>query len=175
MATRPPHSIGWNSLYKEEGHTVERINVGKLKLNGCLGCFKCQESKGFTCSQKDEANSVYERMAAADALVFSSPLYFWGFSTQLKPLIDRFVSQVKNYTNPHHISSVSGKPTALLSTCWGPVENNSECLTTVYSRTMDYLKAVDKGQLVIPECAPNTPPNESYKPRVRELAQKLVG
>ena len=35
------------SLKKE--HEIQRVNIIKQKINGCLGCFKCQEQKDKRC------------------------------------------------------------------------------------------------------------------------------
>jgi multimeric flavodoxin WrbA len=49
------------------------------------------------CVQKDDAFSVFERMMAADALIYSSPLYCWDFPAQMKALIDRHFCLVTGY------------------------------------------------------------------------------
>ena len=157
------------------GHEVERVNLQGARLGGCLGCFKCQASDGFECIQKDDGNAIYAKMAAADALVVAKPLYFWGFTAQIKPLIDRLICQVRGYGTPEHTSTLKGKPVALLVTSWGPVEENTETLVTVYNRTREYFLGKDAGQLLIPGCAPDTPPGEEWREPVKELARKLVG
>ncbi|WP_415712790.1 flavodoxin family protein [Maridesulfovibrio sp.] len=41
---------------------------------------------------KDDIPAILEQMVASDAVVFASPLYFWGPSAQLKTVIDRTYS-----------------------------------------------------------------------------------
>ncbi len=54
----------------EKNHEVERINITQYKVGGCLGCLKCQESKGEPgCVQKDDALTIFEKMIQADAIV----------------------------------------------------------------------------------------------------------
>lgn len=46
----------------------------------------------------------------ADAIVFGTPVYWWGMSAQLKAVIDKmYAYQAKNYTN------VAGKKVGLIS------------------------------------------------------------
>ena len=72
------------------GHHVERLAITSVKVNGCLGCEACQKvAVRPGCVQKDDAVVVFERMMAADAVIYSSPLYCWDFSSQMKALIDR--------------------------------------------------------------------------------------
>jgi multimeric flavodoxin WrbA len=160
---------------KEAGHEMERVHLATKKIAGCLGCYKCQTFDDFRCTQKDDGNSVFEQMAAADAIVFASPLYFWSFSAQLKLLIDRLVSQTKGYGTKEQTSSVQAKPIALLATCWGGIEVNSECMQEEYKRLAEYLMGDDKGALVIPGCAPMQPPGEEYEKPIKELARALIG
>ncbi len=51
----------------ENNHEVERINVTKYNVGGCLGCYKCQESKDEPgCVQKDDALAIFEKMIQAN-------------------------------------------------------------------------------------------------------------
>ena len=43
------------------------------------------------CVQKDDMGEVYEAIADADVVVFASPLYFYSWSTQIKPVWDRLL------------------------------------------------------------------------------------
>lgn len=168
-------ALNWmEQILIEKGHEINRVNLTAFKLEGCLGCYKCQGSDGFTCIQKDELNDIYSKMEQAEAVVFASPLYFWSFSAQFKPVIDRFICQVKGYGTKEYTSSLMNKPTALLVTSWGPVENNSEYIVGIYQRAMKYLKSNNKGELVIPGCGPDKPPADNFKKAVRDFAIKLV-
>ena len=72
------------------GHQVERINLFSKKVNGCLGCLRCQnDSPEAGCVQADDALDIIQKMAASDIVIYASPLYNWGFTAQMKALIDR--------------------------------------------------------------------------------------
>lgn len=143
---------------KNKGHEVDRVNIVDRDINGCLGCGTCQSVPDEPgCVQKDDAVSVLENMMSADALVYASPLYCWGFSSQMKALIDRHFCLITGYGSPEYKSLLDGKRTALLVTCAGPIENNADLIQDVFDRFNDYLNCKVVGKYVVPFC---TTPDE---------------
>lgn len=69
------------------GARVERIYARDLVISGCLGCGHCDREG--VCSQKDDMETVYPLLDAADRIVVASPIYFYGLTGQLKLLVDR--------------------------------------------------------------------------------------
>ena len=68
---------------------VEVLEVGKLHLLPCRGCFACWSKTPGKCVLQDDMAGVIERLLAADVLIWSFPLYYFGIPGQLKLLIDR--------------------------------------------------------------------------------------
>jgi len=58
-----------------EKNEIEIIEPDKLNIAPCKGCGVCQCSKGC--------------IAAADMILFATPVYWWGMSAQLKLIIDK--------------------------------------------------------------------------------------
>ncbi len=155
----------------EKNHEVERININQYKVDGCIGCYKCQEKKGEPgCVQKDDALAIFEKMIQADAIVYASPLYCWSFTSQIKPLIDRHFCLVSGYGTPEHESLLSGKTAALLVTCAGPVEGNCDAIQGIFSGISDYGKMIAKGNFILPFCT--TP--DAIGDNGAELAENLA-
>ena len=80
------HNTIWGKL-----HTFNRVGH-KIFCNGIkpvsythLGV--CQCSKG--CVDKDDTNPTIDKIAAADMILFATPVYWWGMSAQLKLIIDK--------------------------------------------------------------------------------------
>ncbi len=71
----------------ESGNIVEKICLAGKRIEFCRGCFACQESK--RCAIGDDAEKIIRKMHSADALVFATPVYFYGMSGQMKTLLDR--------------------------------------------------------------------------------------
>jgi len=152
-------------------HEVDRINIKSVDVNGCLGCRKCQEvSDRPGCVQKDDAVSIFERMMEADAVVYASPLYCWGFSSQMKALIDRHFCLVTGYGTDKHTSLLEGKRTALLVTCAGPVENNANLIQDLFVRVNKWDKCSVVGKYIVPFC--KTP--DAIGDNGVDIAKKMV-
>ncbi len=73
----------------ESGNTVLRFNAGRMDIRPCKACGYCLEHEG-KCVCKDDMDSVYEALYKADMVVFASPIYWYGFTAQIKAAIDRF-------------------------------------------------------------------------------------
>lgn len=59
--------LGWvEDELKRHGHDVERIDISRHDVKGCLGCYKCQKKlKEPGCPQKDDALGIFDKMIAA--------------------------------------------------------------------------------------------------------------
>lgn len=77
-------------------HQVEVVSVADYRIQPCLGCNKCYTSEGHRCVQRDDMAAVYEKLTEADTLVIASPVYFYGISAQLKALVDRLHTPMRN-------------------------------------------------------------------------------
>lgn len=70
------------------GNEVEVFDAATANLNGCHADKSC-EQRGC-CGQKDDGVRMNELMREADVLVLASPVYWSGFTSQIKTAIDRF-------------------------------------------------------------------------------------
>ncbi|MDL2210814.1 flavodoxin family protein, partial [Desulfovibrio sp. OttesenSCG-928-O18] len=76
------------------GHTVSRFNAAATEIKGCRGCDKCWTT-GTPCIFRDGFDTLAPMLAEADTLVLASPVYWFGFSTQLKSAVDKFYAMVR--------------------------------------------------------------------------------
>lgn len=74
---------------RENGHLVEKLTLRDKALHFCNGCLACQKSRSGHCVIKDDADEIIAKMAAADVIVFATPVYFYEMCGQLKTLLDR--------------------------------------------------------------------------------------
>lgn len=72
---------------REAGAEVEKVLVSKLKISPCLEIYACR--KDGNCAIKDDMQSLYEKLLEADHIVFASPIFFYGVTSQSKAIIDR--------------------------------------------------------------------------------------
>lgn len=169
-------ALGWfEEAMKAQGHDIDRVNIVDFEVKGCLGCHKCE---GITdkpgCVQKDDVMGIFERVMSADAVVYASPLYCWGFSSQMKALIDRHFCLVKGYGSSDYKSFAEGKLTALLVTCDGPVEDNADIIQVLFDRLNDYGKTKVVGKYIIPSCAAPDAMGHEAKIIVDQMCQHIL-
>lgn len=157
------------------GHTVERIYLNNKTIKGCLGCAKCRENPNeIACVQKDDAIEIMERMIASDLVLYASPVYFWGFTAQIKALIDRGYSLVTNYHKPDQTSLMAGKRVGLLVTGADAYEENADGMFTAFDRIIDFFMAKKSGELYMGECGAPSDLSEADRKKALELARSLV-
>ena len=141
----------FEKIIKLMGHEIDRINIIRYKVNGCLGCNKCRtvlDEPG--CVQKDDFISLFKRILVSDIIIYASPLYVWGYTAQIKPLIDRQYCLVKNYGKPEYKSFLKDKKVALLVTCGDNIENNADLIPIIFQRESDYLGSTVIGKYIVP-------------------------
>jgi multimeric flavodoxin WrbA len=160
---------------KAQGHEIDRVNIVDFEVKGCLGCGKCLEVTDKPgCVQKDDAVEVFSHMMRADAVVYASPLYCWGFASQMKALVDRHFCLVKGYGTPDYKSFVEGKPSALLVTCAGPVENNADIIQVLFGRLNDYGKSKVIGNYILPFCTAPDAMGDDAKQTVDQMCEDIL-
>ena len=80
---------------EEAGHKVEVVQVGKMKINGCLGCEYCHGKGEGQCIQEDDMAKVIPAYQDCDMIVFASPIYYFGMTAQMEAAIQRVYSIMK--------------------------------------------------------------------------------
>jgi len=77
---------------KASGAEVELVDLCKLDIKFCNACQVCfKEGK---CVHKDDFQGLYDKILAADGLVWGAPNYFRSVTAQMKTLIDRMADAV---------------------------------------------------------------------------------
>jgi len=72
---------------REAGAEVEKVLVSKLKISPCLEIYACL--KDGNCAIKDDMQLLYQKLLEANHVVFASPMFFYGITSQAKAIIDR--------------------------------------------------------------------------------------
>ena len=168
--------LGWvEDELKDLGHQIERINLSQKRVHGCVGCLKCKGSMEHPgCVQKDDGTVIIDSMMASDVVLFSSPLYYWGFSSLMKALIDRCHCLYRGVCgSSDHTSFVEGQRQALLVTAADQFENNGEQILTAFQRLLVYNKAHSAGELLVCNCTTNDELGEEIKAQAINFANQL--
>ncbi len=91
-----------------KGAQVDTLYLGKLNIRECDGCHVCW--KGKPCPKHDDMLETYAKIIESDAIIFGTPVYWYGPTALMKAFIDRFV-----YFNcPENRAKIRGKSAALV-------------------------------------------------------------
>jgi hypothetical protein len=81
-------------LARAGGHAVTAFELDALRIQPCRGCFACWVKHPGACAIKDDQEPVLRAMAAADLLVWVTPVTFGGYAPALKKALDRFIPNI---------------------------------------------------------------------------------
>jgi len=103
---------------QDAGASAEMVNLYSLNFKGCTSCFACKlKSRPHgSCAMKDDLSPVLEKIKAADAIIFGSPIYFMNMSAGMIAFIERLF--FSNYIYSDEIPTVFPKklPSAFIYT-----------------------------------------------------------
>jgi multimeric flavodoxin WrbA len=75
---------------KKAGAETELFTVAGKNIGSCLACDACR--KDGICTLKDDMQPLYDKMLAADGIIFGTPVYFYNMTAQCKAVMDRTVA-----------------------------------------------------------------------------------
>ncbi len=120
---------------------VDIISVTDYNVNSCLGCNSCFKCENNKCSIDDDMQVIYERLAQADILVIASPVYFYGISAQLKAIVDRLHTPLRN--------RFKIKKMALLLVAGAELPTVFDAIKVQYQLILNYFNLVDAGSVLV--------------------------
>lgn len=120
---------------------VEIISVADYKVNPCIGCNSCFEREGHRCFQQDDMAKIYARLSEADMAVAASPVYFYGISAQLKAVLDRLHTPMRN--------DFKIKKAALLLAGAASLPEMFDAVILQYKLILDFFHIEDAGMVLV--------------------------
>lgn len=126
---------------QENGHSVFRFDCAAHKVAGCMACNHC--GMDGECVLKDDFETVRPHLVAADMVAFVTPMYYFGFSAQLKSVLDRF------YAINGRMKGAP-KKTAFLMAYADAAEREAQPMIQHYRTLVGYLGWEDKGMVIAP-------------------------
>ncbi len=128
---------------RAKGHTVTRFDAAMMNVGGCHACETCYKS-GKACSFDDDFNTIAPTVLEADAVVFTTPVYWYSIPAQIKGVIDKLYSLVVGG------KEFAGKECALIACC---EENDMSVLDGVrvpMERSAALMKWKMVGEVLLP-------------------------
>ena len=121
-----------------EKNEIEVILPDKLLIAPCKGCGACQCYKG--CVDTDDTNPTIEKIAAADMILFATPVYWWGMSAQLKLVIDKCYCRGLQLKNKKvGVITVGGSPVDSIQ--YELIDKQFDCMASYLSWDMLFQKS----------------------------------
>jgi multimeric flavodoxin WrbA len=129
---------------RAEGATGDVLFLNDLTIRECDGCHACWEGK--QCSKNDDMNTLYPTIIKSDAIIFGTPVYWYGPTALMKGFIDRFV-----YFNcPEHRAELKGKSAALAVPFEETNPETAALLLAFFEKSLQYLQMNLIGSIVVP-------------------------
>ena len=165
MIESSPHKKGSSNLLAEHfqkgaaenGHQITVFDAARANLRPCLGCDRCGMSG--PCVQKDDMADLRKEILTSDMLVLVTPLYYYGFSAQLKTVIDRFYSFNGELTSKKLKS-------ALIVAAWDSYDWTLKDIKAHYETLCQYLNFQDQGQILGGGCGTVSMTKQSRFPQL---------
>ena len=149
----------------ETGHDVEVIDVCHSNIHPCIGCVRC----GYEgpCVQKDDVETIKNKLLASDMVVFATPLYYYGMSAQLKIVVDRFCAY-NSSLNRKHLRS------ALLTVAWNTDDWTFDALEAHYKTLVRYINLQDQGMVLGYGCGtPSMTKHSRYPEEAYQIGKSI--
>lgn len=124
-----------------KNNEIEIISVAEYKVNPCIGCNSCFERKDNSCFQKDDMEVIYKKLAKADMIVIASPVYFYGISSELKAIVDRLHTPLRN--------TFKVKKLGLLLVAAATLPAVFDAIEIQYKLVLDFFKLEDAGRVLV--------------------------
>ena len=149
---------------EEAGHTVTRFDAAFRNVHPCTACNSC--GMDGPCVFQDDFQFVREHIIPADMVAFATPMYYFGFSSQLKAVIDRFYA----INGSIHVA----KKAVLLMTYANTSAREASPILTHYDVLLEYMGWTEAGRVIAPGVWPAGSVNGTEYPRqAYELGRKL--
>ena len=170
-----PHTRGTTALLRDKftegaasaGHSITTFHVCKEELHPCTGCDHCRTTENG-CIYKDGMETLNPLLKNADCVVFVTPLYYFGMSSQMKMVIDRF------YANNAALRSLK-KKAVLLAACGDTDSWTLDTLHQHYLNICQYLHWENLGSIqAIGMYTREDIENSDYPKAAKILGQSLI-
>jgi multimeric flavodoxin WrbA len=128
----------------------------RMNIKPCTGCFTCWLKTPGVCAQKDDMAEILPWLDTAEIIILASPLYVYGFTAQMKTVLDRFIPIMECYISAnekghsyHKRHHPKFQKTVLISSCGFPEIENFNLLKQHYQILANFW-GKDGGMLLIP-------------------------
>lgn len=121
------------------GHRIGKLYLYDCGIGPCVDCRGCKRDERL-CIVEDGMQEIYDRLDAADVIVFGTPVYWYGPSGTMKQMFDRLRPYFAN-------GRLKGKRAILAAPAGdGPAE--ADLLVEMFRRSLAALEVRLLGQVL---------------------------
>ena len=77
--------------FNQQHPTVQWIDLSRLNIANCVGCFGCWTKTPGKCVIRDDAVIIYPQIAASDRILYVSKIKYGGYDTVMKTMLERSI------------------------------------------------------------------------------------
>lgn len=129
-----------------KGYSVTRFDTAQMSIGGCTACETCYKT-GKPCSFDDDFNKIAPVVEAADAVVFTMPVYWYTMPAQIKAPLDKMFAFMVGGRD------IAGKECGLITCCEEADASVMEGVRMPYMRSMALMKWKSVGEVLVPGVA----------------------
>ncbi len=131
----------------KKGVEVIRLRVCDLNINGCQECEGCvTEKKRAGCQQEDDMLEVYDLLVDSDLVLWTSPVFCWGVTSQIKAVVDRCFALLNGE------NLLKGSRWAVVLTAGGDHFDGADLAVEMFRRLAEFGQVEYLGHYVVPNC-----------------------
>ena len=149
---------------QKAGAETELVELRKLNLEPCIGCFSCWLRIPGRCIHEDVMDELLpQRFCKADLVVFGTPLYHYNMSGTMKVFVDRTLPQAEPWLVQHkthrHLTThperwPSPRKMFLVSACGFPEYEHFDGLVRTFRQIARSMGSEYAGELLRPAAEP---------------------
>jgi multimeric flavodoxin WrbA len=76
------------TLHTGSDNRLEMLRLLDLHIESCKGCYYCMKP-GKKCPRDDDMEFLFHKIAEADGIILSCPVYNWGVNSGIRRIFDR--------------------------------------------------------------------------------------
>jgi len=134
----------------------EVVYPSKSKIVACECCDDCLLKTPGQCKFNDDMGAIISQLEAADFLVFASPVYFDGMSSNMKKLIERLRPtygahfEFRNGRTFHLKTNKKRQKVVIIATAGNPERESFDSMDKNFRRIIDNMGAELAGEFYFP-------------------------
>lgn len=167
-----------DGMCEKEAHTVSVIDVNRMNIKPCAGCFACWAKTPGQCALKDDMSGLLQSYRESDVVIWSFPLYYFGMPSGIKAFMDRllpnnlpYIKETANGRGTHpQRYDLSGQKHIIISTCgFHSITSNYDAVTRqfeiIFGNNLTAILCPEGELFRVPQLKAQT---ASYLDRVRQ-------